>query len=89
MLWRAAHNTYIPTGEGFIYLADVIDIYSRRLLGWSIAEHLRTEICTDALAAALAIRGRQRLDGTIFHSDYAEVCVKPSNRVLTCLGGVG
>lgn len=66
----AGDITYIPTGEGFIYLADVIDIYSRRLLGWSIAEHLRTEICTDALAAALATRGRQRLDGTIFHSDH-------------------
>jgi transposase InsO family protein len=62
--------TYIPTGEGFVYLASVLDVYSRRLVGWSLADHLRTELCLDALAAAAAARGRSRFWGTVFHSDH-------------------
>jgi hypothetical protein len=48
----------------------VLDAASRRLLGWSIADHLRTELCTDALRAAVTTRGRARFDGVIFHSDH-------------------
>jgi transposase InsO family protein len=62
--------TYIPTGEGFLYLASVLDVFSRRLLGWSLADHLRTEVCLDALAAAGAARGRVGFAGTVFHSDH-------------------
>lgn len=62
--------TYIPTDEGWVYVASVLDACSRRLLGWSIADHLRTEICTDALRSAVATRGRARLDGVVFHSDH-------------------
>ena len=62
--------TYIATDEGWLYLASVIDACSRRLLGWSIADHLRTELCTDAIQEALATRGRARLEGVIFHSDH-------------------
>jgi transposase InsO family protein len=62
--------TYIPTDEGWLYLASVLDACSRRLLGWSITDHLRTEICTDALRAATLTRGRVRLDGVVFHSDH-------------------
>ena len=61
--------TYIPTGEGWLFVASVLDVFSRRLVGWSIAEHLRTELCLDALAAAAATRGRARFAGTVFHSD--------------------
>ena len=86
MLWRAAHNTYIPTGEGWLFVASVLDVYSRMLIGWSIADHLRTELCEDALTAAVAARGRVRMEGTIFHSDYAEVFVKPGNRGPACVG---
>lgn len=61
--------TYIPVGEsGFIYLATVIDLFSGRLLGWSIADHHRADLVADALAAAVAVRGG-RVDGVIFHSD--------------------
>jgi transposase InsO family protein len=61
--------TYIPTGEpGFMYLATVIDLFSGRLLGWSIAEHHRAELVRDALAAAVAARGGD-VAGVIFHSD--------------------
>ena len=63
--------TYIPTDEGWLYLATVIDACSRRLLGWSMTDHLRTELCLDALHAAVGARGRQALvDGVIFHSDH-------------------
>jgi len=48
--------TYIPTGEGFLYLAAVMDLCSRRIVGWSMADHLRTELCMDALQMALKSR---------------------------------
>jgi transposase InsO family protein len=66
----AGDVTYVPTDEGWLFVASVLDIYSRRLVGWSIADHLRTELCSDALAAAVAGRGRAVMDGTIFHSDH-------------------
>jgi transposase InsO family protein len=62
--------TYLPVAGGqFLYLATVLDLGSRRLAGWSIAEHMRTELVIDALEAAAATRGGS-LDGTIFHSDH-------------------
>jgi transposase InsO family protein len=61
--------TYLPVGDGqFLYLATVLDLCSKRLVGWSIADHMRTELVTDALKAAAAARGGS-LDGAIFHSD--------------------
>ena len=61
--------TYLPIGDGaFLYLATVLDLGSRRLAGWSIADHMRTELVTDALRAAAATR--VTLDGAIFHSDH-------------------
>lgn len=61
--------TYIPTGEGWLYLATVIDLASRRLLGWSMSDRHDTTLVIDALEAAVAARGRATMDGTIFHSD--------------------
>ncbi|WP_433352729.1 IS3 family transposase [Microtetraspora malaysiensis] len=60
--------TYLPVGDSWLYLATVIDIGSRRLVGWSIADHLRTELISDALTAAVGARGGQ-VDGVIFHGD--------------------
>lgn len=54
------------TGEGWVYCAAVIDVYSRRCVGWSIADHLRTELVLDALDMA---RWRRQPSGTIVHSD--------------------
>jgi putative transposase len=48
--------TYVPTWEGWLYLATVIDIASRRVVGFALAEHLRTELACDALANAVATR---------------------------------
>jgi transposase InsO family protein len=61
--------TYLPVGErGFLYLATVIDLHSRRLAGWAIADHMRTDLVVDALHAAERTRGG--LDGAIMHTDH-------------------
>jgi putative transposase len=59
--------TYIPTDEGFLYLAAVIDLCSRRIVGWSMADHLRTDLCLDALD--MALRSRKPTKDLIHHSD--------------------
>jgi transposase InsO family protein len=59
--------TYIWTWEGWLYLATVIDIASRRVVGFALAEHLRTELVADALANAVA--ARDPAPGVIFHAD--------------------
>lgn len=64
-LW-VADITYIPTWSGFLYLAVVLDAWSRRIVGWSMANHLRTELVLDALNMA---PWRRRPDGVIHHSD--------------------
>jgi putative transposase len=55
------------TAEGWVYLAVVIDAWSRRVVGWSIADHLRAELVVDALEMA---RLRRQPDGTAVHSDH-------------------
>jgi transposase InsO family protein len=59
--------TYIWTWEGWLYLATVIDLSSRRVVGWAMAEHMRTELVADALR--MAIGARRPAPGLIFHSD--------------------
>ena len=65
VLW-VADATYVPTGEGFLYLAIVLDVFSRRVVGWAMSDHLYTELMLRALDMALAQR---RPDGVIHHSD--------------------
>ena len=60
--------TYIPTGEGWLYLASVLDLGSRRWLGYSMADHMRTELVADALTMAAGVRGGVP-NGIIFHGD--------------------
>jgi transposase InsO family protein len=78
--------TYLPLADGTnLYLATVIDCYSRRLVGWAIADHMRTELVEDALHAAAATRGNLR--GAIFHSDHGSVyCSKAYAKLCTKLG---
>ena len=59
--------TYIATWEGWAYLATVIDLASRRVVGWALANHMRTELISDALLMAFGNRRPDR--GVIFHSD--------------------
>jgi putative transposase len=65
-IWTA-DITYVPTWQGFLYLAVVLDVFSRRIVGWAMAEHMRTELVTDALA--MAIHQRRPDAGVIHHSD--------------------
>jgi transposase InsO family protein len=64
----AGDITYIRTGEGWLYLASVLDLGSRRLLGYSMACHMRTELVTNALDMAVGARGGE-VDQVIFHGD--------------------
>jgi putative transposase len=65
-LWTA-DITYVHTREGFVYLSFILDVYSRRVVGWSMATHLRTELVVDALEMALG--RRKPAAGLIHHSD--------------------
>lgn len=74
--------TYVQVGATWLYLACVVDICSRRVLGWSMAPHMRAELVIDALKMAVATRGGT-VDGVIFHADrgsqytsaaFAQVC---------------
>src|ERR1700736_6121876 len=64
-LW-VADITFVPTASGFLYLAVVLDDWSRKIVGWSMANHLRTELVLDALEMTI---GQRRPDGVIHHSD--------------------
>jgi transposase InsO family protein len=59
--------TYVPTAQGVLYLAAVIDCFSRRIVGWAMADHMRAVLCMDALRMALGKRGACR--GLVHHSD--------------------
>ncbi len=59
--------TYVPTQEGWLYLAILLDVHSRRVVGWAMADHLRTELALDALA--MAFRTRRPTPGLVHHTD--------------------
>ena len=63
----AADVTYVATGEGWLYLAVVLDLCSRKVVGWAMADHLRAELCVDALD--MALKRRRPGAGLIHHSD--------------------
>ena len=65
-MWTA-DVTYLPTDEGFLYLAFILDVYSRKVVGWSMAGHLRTELVAAALEMATIRRNPSA--GLIHHSD--------------------
>ena len=62
-----ADITYIPTREGFLYLAFILDTHSRRIVGWSMDSHMRTELVVDALE--MAVWRRKPSAGLVHHSD--------------------
>ena len=64
-LW-VADITYLPTADGFLYLAVVLDAFSRRIVGWAMANHLRSDLVLDALAMAV---GQRKPRDVIHHSD--------------------
>ena len=84
--------TYIRTREGFVYLATVMDCYSKRIVGYAMAEHMRTELVQNALE--MAVRNCQPIEGvTIFHSDRgsqytsADYTATMNKHGIRCFGG--
>ena len=67
-LW-VADFTYVATWRGFVYVAFVVDVFSRRIVGWRATSTPRTDVALDALEQALHDRSRQGIDGLIHHSD--------------------
>jgi len=77
--------TYIHTWQGFVYLATVIDCYSKKVVGWSIADHMRTELVADALKNAAATT---LIDpDAVFHTDRGSVYTSAGLRAL--VAGLG
>jgi putative transposase len=92
-LW-VADITYVATQEGWLYLAVVLDAFSRRLVGWAMTDHLRAEVVLAALA--MALRQRQPPAGLIHHSDrgsqYTSLAVGQRLQdagILPSMSGVG
>ncbi|MDA8297579.1 MAG: IS3 family transposase, partial [Actinomycetota bacterium] len=93
---RSDPYTYIKTGEGWLFLASVLDLGSRRLLGWQMDDNMATPLVTAALDQAVTLRGGAR--GVIYHSDrgsqylskdYRNACIaygisQSAGRVATC-----
>lgn len=78
--------TYIHTQEGWLYLAVVIDLYSRLIVGWSMAEHMRTKLVNDALL--MALWKRKPAKGLLWHSDRGSQYASDSHRALLTEFGV-
>ena len=76
----AGDITYIPTADGWRYLAVIIDLCSRRIVGWALADHMRAELVTDALKQALG--SRTVAPGLIFHSDRGSQYGSRSHRQM-------
>jgi len=72
--------TYIPTQEGWLYLAVVIDLFSRQVVGWSMKSHLRASLVNDALLMAIWKRKPPR--GLIWHTDRGSQYASKSHRAL-------
>ena len=68
-LW-VADFTYVATWRGFVYAAVVVDVFSRRIVGWRVAASLRTDFVLDALEQAVCERGVAALAGLVHHSDH-------------------
>lgn len=87
--------TYIPTGEGWLYLADVLDLGSRRVVGYSMSDHMRTELVEAALKMAVKTRGGE-VAAMIFHhdrgsqymsKDFRRLCKR--HRISQSVGRIG
>ena len=72
--------TYIATHEGWLYLATVIDLYSRRIVGWSMDDRMQTSLVNDALLMAIKQRNPQK--GVIYHTDRGSQYAAGSHRTL-------
>jgi transposase InsO family protein len=77
--------TYVPTREGWLYLAGVLDLYSRAVVGWAMSKTLDTQLATDALNMAIRRRG---VSPTILHSDQGSTYATAEYRTLLSRHGI-
>jgi transposase InsO family protein len=83
-----SHITYIPTREGWLYLAVIIDLFSRKVVGWSMSSRMKAHLVCDALQ--MAIWQRRPQSGLIIHSDRgSQYASKEHRRLLQTHGFVG
>ena len=78
--------TYIPTNEGWLYLATVIDLYSRKIVGWSMADNMKVSLVNDALSMALNTRKPSK--GLIWHTDRGSQYASYAHRDLLKKHGI-
>ena len=79
--------SYIWTNEGWLYLAVVIDLYARRVVGWATSDRLKTQIVTDAMKRAIALRNPE--PGLIFHSDRgSQYCADEHMKTLKSIAAI-
>ena len=71
-LW-VSDFTYVATWGGFVYVAFVIDVFARRIVGWRVAASMRTDFVLDALEQAIYARGHDALTGLVHHSDQGNL----------------
>lgn len=82
-----ADITYVDTGEGWLYLAAVLDCFSRKIVGWAAADHLRSELVEEALKSALRMRQTAPGTGLVHHSDRGvQYASGPFRRLLETHG---
>ncbi len=67
-LW-VSDFTYVATWGGFVFVAFVIDVFARRIVGWRVSASMRTDFVLDALEQAIHARGHDALTGLVHHSD--------------------
>ena len=77
-----ADITYVPTQEGWLYVAAVLDVFSRKIVGWSMAEHMRVDLVSDALQ--MALQRRCPSDGLLHHSDRGVQYASEDYQHLLC-----
>ena len=83
-IW-VADITYVLTAQGWVYVAAILDLYSRRIVGWAVSQHINTALVLMALSMALA--HRQPAAGLIFHSDRGvQYASADYRRALTAAG---
>lgn len=79
--------TYLATAKGWVYLAVLLDLHSRKVVGWALDEHMRTELCLEALSRAIAVRQPAR--GLIHHTDRGSQYASDAYRsALKTIGAV-
>jgi putative transposase len=84
-IWLA-DITYVPTGEGWLYLAAIMDLFSRKIVGWAMRDHLRTELASSALT--MAIQRQRPAVGLIHHSDRGVQYASHDYRVALAAAGM-